>query len=190
MNEEYIPRETFGRAIVREVYDWVEAAVVAVVCVVLLFTFVARLAGVHGKSMNPTLHDQDRLIITRLFYTPSRGDIVVVTKPNSQNEPLIKRVIAVGGQTVDIDFDLGIVFVDGKALSESYIADATCRSYDLEFPQTVPEGHVFIMGDNRNMSWDSRVAEVGMVDERYILGKVIYRVMPYGKRGYPGNPGS
>jgi len=185
MNEEYIPRESLGRAFVREIYDWVEAAVIAVVCVVLVFTFAARLAGVNGRSMNPTLKDRDRLIITRLFYSPHQGDIVVITKPNSQNEPLIKRIIAVGGQTVDIDFELGVVFVDDTVLSEGYIAEPTHRSYEVEFPQTVPEGCVFVMGDNRNMSWDSRAAEVGMVDERYILGKVVYRVLPYNKMGVP-----
>lgn len=185
MHEEFDPEEAQGFSVKREVYDWVEAGLTAVLCVILLFTFVGRTIGVDGSSMVPTLHDQDRLICSRLFYKAEYGDIVVVTKPNSRNEPLIKRVIATGGQTVDIDFDAGIVYVDGEALDEPYIAEPTHISFELSFPRTVPEGHVFIMGDNRNASWDSRAAEVGMVDERYILGKVVYRVLPLDSIGVP-----
>ena len=186
MFEDYYPKEKPSRFALRELFDWVEAGMVAVACVVLVFTFAVRLAGVDGDSMNPTLYNRDRLLITRLFYTPQQGDIVVVTKPTHRNEPLIKRVIATGGQTVDIDFVSHTVIVDGVVLDEEhYIAEPTAQQYDLSFPQTVPEGCVFIMGDNRNHSWDSRDSEVGMVDERYILGKVIYRVLPYRSMGVP-----
>jgi len=185
MNEEFYPQESLGKSVMRELFDWVEAGMVAVVAVVLLFTFVARMAGVDGESMLPTLCHNDRLIITRMLYEPARGDIVVVTKPNSRGEPLVKRVIATGGQVVDIDFQQGVVYVDGEALDEHYVAEPTYTGYDVEFPQTVPQGHVFVMGDNRNASWDSRTSAVGMVDERYILGKVIYRLMPYTKMGVP-----
>jgi len=185
MNEEFTPTEAIGRSLMRELYDWVEAGIVAVVCVIILFTFGIRMAGVDGASMNPTLHDQDLLVISRMLYQPVCGDIVVITKPNHQQKPLIKRVIATEGQTVDIDFDKGVVYVDGAALQEPYTAEPTYHSYDMVFPQTVPQGCVFAMGDNRNESWDSRAAEVGMIDARYILGKVIYRILPYNQMGIP-----
>lgn len=186
MNEDFIPKETVSNCVMRELFDWVEAGMIAVVCVVLLFTFVVRTAGVSGVSMNPTLADRDRLLISRVMLDPSPGDIVVVTKPNSRNEPLIKRVVAVGGQTIDIDFMEGVVYIDGVPMDETaYVAEPTYMQADMQFPQTVPEGHVFVMGDNRNASWDSRVSEVGMVDQRYILGKVIYRLMPYDQMGVP-----
>ncbi len=187
MNEEFIPKQDVSTSLLHELYDWVEAGMMAVVAVVLLFTFVVRMAGVDGNSMNPTLEQNDRLFISRLNYTPQNGDIVVATKPNSRGEPLIKRVIAVGGQTVSIDFNLGIVYVDGQALDEPYVGTPTNVSYDTDFsqPVLVPYGHVFLMGDNRNYSWDSRASQVGMVDQRYILGKVVYRLLPYHNMGVP-----
>ncbi len=162
-----------------ELYEWFHAAVYAVVCVVLIFTFFLRTAQVSGKSMLDTLQDQDRLMISRFFYTPRRGDIVVITKPNLDNEPLIKRIVATGGQTVDIDFEYGIVYVDGKALDEPYIKEPTNLKLDVQFPVTIPEGSIFVMGDNRNHSRDSRDSSIFTVDERYILGKVILRIMPF-----------
>jgi signal peptidase I len=171
--------------ITREVYDWVESALLAVACMLLIFTFAARMVGVHGRSMEDTLHHADRVISSRLAYTPSNGDIVVVTMPGFRYDPLIKRVIAVGGQEIDIDFRLGLVYIDGMAQDEPYIKEPTHNWFDMDFPQTVPEGHVFVMGDNRNNSWDSRSTQIGMIDERYILGRVLYRVMPYDNMGVP-----
>ena len=185
MNEDYQPKELFSRFLAREVCDWVEAAMMAVVCVVLLFTFVIRLAGVDGASMMPTLEDRDRLVITRLGGEVMQGEIVVVTLSDRGDDPLVKRVIATGGQTIDIDFERGTVFVDGVALEEPYTAGPTMLSYDMYFPQTVPEGHVFIMGDNRNNSWDSRHTHIGMVDSRHILGRAVYRIFPYHRMGLP-----
>lgn len=187
MNEEFDYASKPSSAAVRELFDWLESGITAIACVILIFTFVGRLVGVEGESMLPTLRDQDRLVATNFFYNPSAGDIVVVTKPNARNEPLIKRVIATGGQTLDIDFEQNAVYVDGERLSEPYILEPMDPDFeaDLEFPLTVPEGYVFIMGDNRNNSWDSRMGPVGLVDERHILGKIIYRVMPYKDIGVP-----
>lgn len=187
MNEEleYTPKQ--GSAFVREVYDWIESAITAVVFVILVFTFAGRLVGVEGESMLPTLNDKDRLVATNLLYQPENGDIVVVTKPNTRNEPLIKRVIAVGGQTIDINFAENAVFVDGERIDEPYILEPMDPddSSNIPMPVTIPEGYVFIMGDNRNNSWDSRISEIGLVDKRHILGKIIYRVMPYSHIGVP-----
>ncbi len=187
MSEDFDFNQNKGDAIMREVFDWIESAITAVVFVILVFTFVGRLVGVEGESMLPTLHNQDRLVSTHLFYKPTNGDIVVATKPNERNEPLIKRVIAVGGQKLDIDFAANAIFIDDKRINEPYILERMDpdRSSELELPLVVPEGYVFLMGDNRNNSWDSRVEEVGLVDERHILGKIIYRVMPYNDIGIP-----
>ena len=158
---------------------------------IILFTFVFRIVGVEGVSMQPTLDGGDnggmgdRVILTHMFYTPQPGDIVVVTKPgtNVENVPIIKRVIATEGQTVDIDFDSGAVTVDGKVLDEPYINEPTYTKGNVTFPVKVKEGCVFVLGDNRNHSLDSRFEQVGMVDNRYILGKAIFRILPINRMG-------
>ena len=178
---------TKGRAVGREICDWVEAIMMAVVSVVLIFAFVARISDVDGISMMPTLEDQDRLVITRVAIGPRQGDVVVVTLPGRDSEPLVKRVIATEGQTIDVNSETGQVFVDGQELNEVYIAYFT--QYDpgtpfpMAFPQTVPEGHMFMMGDNRNFSWDSRDTRIGMVDNRHVLGRAIFRVFPFNRIG-------
>jgi signal peptidase I len=188
MFEEYIPRDNPRRVFIRELFDWVEAVMLGVVCVVLLFTFVIRTAGVEGESMQPILYDQDKLLITRLGEPLRQRDIVVSTKPNRTGTTLVKRVIALEGQAIDINFETGEVIVDGRLLNENlYIKEPininSRRSDSITFPAVVPEGHVFVMGDNRNNSWDSRSSEIGMIDQRHILGKVLYRVAPYEERG-------
>lgn len=186
-SEEYIPKERRSSAIVREIFDWLESGITAVLWVVLVFTFGVRMMGVIGQSMEPSLQNGDRLLATRLYERLEYGDIVVITKPNSRNEPLIKRVIATEGQVVDIDNSTGDVYIDGTCLEELYIGEKIRpgAQYDVDFPQEVPTGHVFVMGDNRNNSWDSRSAEIGVIDERWITGKVIYRVWPYESFGRP-----
>lgn len=161
-----------------EVYDWIQCVVAALVFCVLLFSFFVRLVDVIGPSMYPTLQEGDKVVVSNLFYTPKQGDIIIFRKDAFKAEPLVKRVIAVGGQTVDIDFDRGIVYVDGKALDEPYIAELTTERLDFDGPVTVPEGSVFVMGDNRNHSTDSRYSIIGCVDDRYIMGKVYFTIFP------------
>jgi len=185
MNEKIDTERLGGFSLSREVYDWVETMVLMTLCLLLVLTFVFRTIKVSGDSMLPNLHDENRLISSRLGYEPEYGDIVVVTKPSSHRETIIKRVIATEGQTVDIDFDIGIVYVNGQPLNEPYTFDFTYRHFDMTFPQKVPVGHVFVLGDNRNNSWDSRDSEIGMVDNRYILGKAIYRIAPFEEIGVP-----
>ncbi len=170
-------KDPAGRTRFSELCEWTESLVMAVVVVVLLFVFVARTSVVNGTSMVPTLQSGDLLLVSRLGNEAKAGNIVVVTKPYSGGEPLIKRVIATEGQTIDINFDEGIVFVNGEMLDEPYVNTPTNRSFDMEFPQTVPEGCVFCMGDNRNGSYDSRAEEIGMIDKRYILGRVVIRLL-------------
>lgn len=176
------PAEGRGR-MVPELFEWVETAVQTLVCVMLIFTFVARTSIVFGTSMIDTLHHNDLLVVSRLLYVPQRGDIVVVTKPNYENEPIVKRIIALEGQRVDIDFELGVVTVDGVALDESYVHTPTNLRYDVEFPVVVPEGELFVLGDNRNGSLDSRSTSIGFIDERYVMGKAYWRVLPFSAFG-------
>jgi len=161
-----------------ELYDWLQCIVAAIVAAILIFTFAVRVIGVDGTSMYPTLHDRDNLLTSKILYTPEYGDIVVFRTKSYGNEPLVKRVIATAGQTVDIDFDEGIVYIDGVALEEDYIyMPTTCREDFMESVY-VPEGYVFVMGDNRNDSTDSRSNRVGLVDVRDILGKVYLILTP------------
>jgi len=161
-----------------ELFDWCESLTGALVVIVLLFAFFVRLTGVSGPSMKETLHAGDYLIVSDLFYTPKVGDIVIITKESFSEDSFVKRVIATGGQTVDIDFDSGEVWVDGVLLDEPYINTPTNRNYDVIFPVTVPEGHLFVMGDNRNESTDSRFSLIGMIDERQVVGRVLLRIWP------------
>ena len=177
-----------------ELLEWIEVLCCAMVMVVILFTFIFRVATIEGESMLYTLEENDKVVISNLNYEPRQGDIVVVSRnaentikaETTSNEPIIKRVIAVGGQTVDIDFKTGTVYVDGKVLEEDYLGSPTYDKYDVDFPIYIPEGYIFIMGDNRGNSMDSRdgrIGEGGLVDERYVLGRAIYRFMPFNKIG-------
>lgn len=165
----------------RSIYDFIEVIVQALVMIFILFTFFFRVAGVNGESMVPTLQDKNWLLVTNFNFKPQHGDIVVLVKPTVYNEPLIKRVIALGGETVDINAQ-GKVTVNGKALEEAYIAELVDNAHrgDVVFPHTVPQGKVFVMGDNRNKSADSRYSYVGDIDENYIVGKAGVRLLPFG----------
>ena len=161
-----------------ELYEWIETFCFAIALMVVLFIFVFRYVTVDGNSMMNTLHDQDKLIISNFNYTPQTGDIVVIYI-EGQNKPYIKRVIATEGQTVKIDFEKWQVYVDGELLEEDYVLRREgdmhyAAFYNGEF--TVPEGQVYVMGDNRNDSTDSRV--LGCLDEHNIIGRVIVRLAP------------
>ena len=162
------------------IYDWARALVSAVVGVVLLFTFLVRLIGVSGPSMQDTLYTGDRIVvINSLFCDFQPGDVVVVNAYNAPlDETLVKRIVAVGGQTVDIDFLTGTVYVDGEVLDEPYIKEHTYTTDGTRFPLTLEEDQVFIMGDNRNHSTDSRSTRLGPVKEGYIQGKAILLLFP------------
>ena len=165
----------------RDLYEWVQALVCSVLTVVLVFTFGIRLIGVDGHSMVPTLQDGDRLLVTTSLLSGDYeyGDIVIIQKGAfAGGEPIVKRVIATGGQTVDIDFETGAVYVDGTLLEEDYINELTFVEEGTEFPLTVPEGSIFVMGDNRNHSSDSRDASLGTVDTRYVIGKAVFLAFP------------
>ena len=164
----------------RDLYEWVQALVCSVLAVVVLFTFVIRMIGVDGHSMVPTLQDRDRLLVlsSMLYDDYQYGDIVVLRKQTFLTKPIVKRVIATEGQTVDIDFSTGSVYVDGVLLKEDYINELTVEEEGTEFPLTVPEGSIFVMGDNRNHSNDSRDSRLGTVDTRYVIGKAVFLAFP------------
>lgn len=166
-----------------ELFEWAEALLVSLTVVILVFVFGVRVIGVQGSSMVPTLQDSNQLLVSNLFYTPQKGDIVILTKDAFMDSPIVKRVIATEGDTVDIDFSTGTVTVNGEVLQEDYIAEPTYKEFDMTFPQTVPENCIFVMGDNRNHSTDSRYAELGMVDTRYVIGKVLLRIYPFNEIG-------
>ncbi len=160
--------------------DWIGALVTSVVAVVLLFTFVVQLISVEGGSMQPTLLGGDRLVVVgRLFTSFDAGDVVIVQDYNARlSDRIVKRIVATGGQTVDIDFEEGIVYVDGEALVEPYINEPTYTPEGVLFPLTLGENEVFLMGDNRNHSSDSRHIDLGPVDQRYIVGKAVFLLSP------------
>lgn len=164
-----------------EAYDWLQCIVTALICSILTFVFLGRIIGVVGISMEPSFYDDDKVIMSKLFYSPEPGDIVVLTKDTFSEKPIVKRVIAIEGQTVDINFETGQVWVDGVLLDEPYISEATKLRYDMKFPATVDEGCIFVMGDNRNRSIDSRDTRIGMVDSRYVLGKVYAIILPFSR---------
>ena len=172
-------------------FEWVEIFSSAFLTVILLFTFIFRMVTVEGPSMQETLHAKDNLIISHLFYTPKQNDIVVIQVPNSAffTVPIIKRVIAIEGQTVNFDFDNWIVYVDGEPLAEPYVNYMDRYPMDRSsilpesLPITVEPGKIFVMGDNRNFSADSRNAAIGQVDVNNVVGRVMFRVFPFDKVG-------
>lgn len=173
-------------------FDWVESLIIAIVIVGVIFTFVFRIVTVSGTSMYPNLHDSDRIVVSSWFYEPQQGDVVVLKKTVGLDEPIVKRVIATEGQTVYIDYEHGDVYVDGEKLDETaYLGDQKTylpQTSDIliDMPEgglTVPEGHIFVLGDNRAVSLDSRYEKVGMVDVRYVLGKAQFTLFPFDRFG-------
>ena len=159
---------------------WAQALVTAVVGVILLFTFGVRLISVNGPSMQDTLYTGDQLLVLNAMFCDFRaGDVVVINDYNAElDDMLVKRIVAVGGQTVDIDFAAGVVYVDGQALDEPYIKEPTYTAEGVSFPLTLAEDEVFVMGDNRNHSTDSRDTRLGPVKEGYLQGRALLLVMP------------
>ncbi len=205
--EEYLPEgnwygeetEESRSGTLDDVLSVVECVIMSIFAVVLVFGYVFHISTVNGDSMLPTLKSGDRLILSSgLLYKPETGDIVVIDSQKAgaisedgkllQKDGLgvniVKRVIASSGQKIDIDFETGDVTVDGKLLSEKYISGPTTRDeLAFTYPLEVPEGYVFVMGDNRDLSMDSRHPSVGLVPEDEIIGRVLLRVYPFGSFG-------
>ena len=163
------------------ILEYLHDVVYILALILVLFTFCMRVVIVSGSSMFSTLVDGDYLLLINrpLCGELEQGDIVVASMERFKDgEPIVKRVVATEGQTVDIDFRAGIVYVDGVALEEEYTYTPTHLSEGMEFPLVVEEGCLFLMGDNRGDSRDSRAPEIGLVDEREILGRAVFLLMP------------
>jgi len=184
-----------------DVTDVLESIIFSIFIVLLVFTYLFRLSDVSGPSMEPTLKENDRVVISSLFYTPEQNDIVIVDSKNL-DKLIVKRIIALEGQSVNIDFYEGIVYVDGKPVDEQlYVPSEDGSEPELQadhfvntlttsdmgafssYPVTVPENCVFVLGDNRNRSKDSKHSELGFVPEDEIVGRVIFRIAPFSKFG-------
>ena len=170
-----------------DLFDWLQMVMGCILAAVLLFNCFARLTQVDGESMTNTLQDGEMMLVWSLGYHPKAGDIVVVNKKTAtflDDRAIVKRVIAVGGQSVDIDYASGTVYVDGSPLDEPYIKEPMYRPDPFRSPEMqqthweVPEGSIFVMGDNRNNSTDSRDDRLGPIDEGYLLGKVVLALWP------------
>ena len=173
-----------------DLFYWLNALTTAMVCLVIIFTFFGRLTRVDGESMTNTLQHNQLLLVWSLGYQPEQGDIVVLNKTTAQHlggVAIVKRVIATGGQTVDIDYDTSSVYVDGVRLEEDYIKepmlDITSNEMYAQTHFEVPEGSIFVMGDNRNGSDDSRDMRIGTIDEGYVLGKAVFSLFPFSTLG-------
>lgn len=168
-----------------ELYENIRILAIVLATLILIFTFVVRITVVSGPSMENTLQNGDAMLVWSLGYKPRQGDVVVLTQPDYQEDSIVKRVIATGGQTVRIDYGTNTVTVDGEPLKEDYIKEwMFVPAYGLgNHEMTVPEGHIFVMGDNRNESADSRYPTIGVIDERCVIGKSLMVVFPFSDFG-------
>ena len=167
----------------KKIYDFIESVSLAVLFITVCILFCFRIIVVEGDSMMNTLHDQEKIITSNFFYTAEKGDIVVTDSHNGYKKPLIKRVIATGGDTIKIDYTTGDVYINGNLLQEDYIFEKInpVPADDIEI--IIPQGYVFLMGDNRNHSYDSRAQEIGLINENNLLGKAVFRISPISKIG-------
>ncbi len=180
--------------LISELFNLLEIVAVLLFGIILVYAYILDHAEVQGSSMEPTLENGDRLLTSRIYDAPEYGDVVIIDAQEAVlfqedgalytaeglGKIIVKRVIAVGGQTVDIHFEEGIVYLDGEPLTEEYTAALTTNPLNgaFEYPITIPEGYVFVLGDNRTVSKDSRYSDVGLVHESDIIGKVLLRVAP------------
>ena len=170
-----------------DLFTWLQALTFALVIIMIVFTFFARIIGVDGHSMEPTLQDRDMLLLQCAGYEPRQGDVVVLHKSfSTTGEPIVKRVIAVGGQSVHIDYDTSTVYVDGEPVDDSYLGETMVQPGSSTMQGTdwdIPEGSVFVMGDNRNNSSDSREESLGPVENQYVLGRALVVLFPFSHFG-------
>lgn len=168
------------------IFDWVRCIIFAIAIVIVCLTFVFRLVDVEGSSMYDTLSTEDKVIVTNFMYTPKTNDIVVISHGAQYANPIIKRVIATEGQSIELDYEHDRIIVDGVVIEESYIDDSTFGGVvgDNEIPDVIPEGKIFVMGDNRKVSMDSRSTKIGLIDVDDVIGKAQVVAFPFDHFGY------
>lgn len=170
---------------VNNAFDLIKTIILAMIMVSVIFTLFVREANVEGSSMQNTLQTKDRVFLTNFLYQPKNGDIVVINAENLEEKRIIKRVIAIGNQTLRIDYDTGNVYVDEIKIDEPYISSETGKSsFPAEIPYTIPKGYIFVMGDNRAMSKDSRNETIGLVSVDDVIGKAQFVFYPFDRAGY------
>ena len=180
--------ENYNLTILHSAFELVDAMLTGVIIAVVIFSFVIMRNSVSGTSMLPTLQDKDEIIVYHLFYQPKKGDIVIVNDPYEQGKHLVKRVIALEGDKLQIDFENSLIYVNNERLNEPYIYEQEMlRKPDWDIPEIIPENCVFIMGDNRNNSRDSRFSSVKLINKENILGKVMCVIWPFNRLGNPYN---
>lgn len=170
---------------VNNAFDFIKTIILALIMVSVIFTLFIREANVEGNSMQNTLQTKDRVFLTNFLYQPKNGDIVVINAENLEEKRIIKRVIAIENQTLRIDYDSGNVYVDEIKIDEPYISSETGKSsFPAEIPYTIPKGYIFVMGDNRAMSKDSRNETIGLVSVDDVIGKAQFVFYPFDRAGY------
>ncbi|MEE0763179.1 MAG: signal peptidase I [Acutalibacteraceae bacterium] len=183
-DEIYSTIEPLDNSGVAGVYDILRSVLISASILILIITFVFTMVIVDGRSMQHTLESGDKIIVTKMGYQPKDGDVIVVGKSEEgYSKPIVKRVIATEGQTLEIDFENQQVIVDGKVLDEPYISSETIEG-TAEIPEVIPEGYVFVMGDNRYISMDSRYKDIGLVNVDDIVGKAVFVVFPFDRFGF------
>lgn len=167
-------------------FDWIRCILFAISIVIICLTFVFRLVDVDGSSMYDTLQHGDKVIVTNFMYEPKDGDIVVISHGAEYTNPIIKRVIATEGETIKLDYDNDRIIVNGVVIDEPYLDGSTFGGNigDNDVPEVVPKGMIFVMGDNRKVSMDSRSTQIGLIDVNNVIGKAQFVAFPFGDFGY------
>lgn len=174
--------ESFGISSV--VFDITGTMLTAVIILLVIMSFFVRQVTVDGPSMNNTLQHEERLLVSCFNYTPQNGDIVIITHGKNLDEAIVKRVIATEGQHLTINYETNEVVVDGVLLDEEYTEGTTIPLHNpTQIPDVIPEGYVFVMGDNREHSLDSRSVNVDLIPVQNIIGKAFMRIYPFSSFG-------